>query len=101
MTGTALEEVFEAFGSTPMVFRERDALKLVDPVLKRLKESPGEEQLAFVFEAIHVMTRSGSLGASLALKGMVASLLRSACSARVFLIEPSSARWCRCPGRRR
>jgi hypothetical protein len=58
------------------IFSERDALKAVEAHLQKLKAASGEDRLAFVFEALHQMTQTESLAVDLALKGIVASLLR-------------------------
>jgi hypothetical protein len=72
-----LTEVLAALSQSPFVFRERDALKLVEPTLARLKAAPAEVRLAFVLEAMRAMRGSpSSLKLLFALKGMAASLLR-------------------------
>ena len=68
-----LDDVIEA--TQPQVFSEKDALRLVDPILMRLKAAGQEERLAFVFEAFET-PESGTFTFVLARKGMTAALLR-------------------------
>jgi hypothetical protein len=72
-----MREIVAAVGSNPFIHRERDVLKFVEAPLKRLKGEPPEVRLAFVFEALHEIVRSGSFQFKFTLKIVAASLLRS------------------------
>jgi len=58
-------------------FDERHALELVDGSLKQLKAAPIDEQVAFVFEALAVIPRAGSIAQKLGAKALASNLLRS------------------------
>jgi hypothetical protein len=73
----ALADIRSAIAGHTFAFSEREALKLVDEPLRRLKAAPEEERLAFVFEALERLPFGESLQLQLALKGVVSSLLRA------------------------
>jgi hypothetical protein len=58
-------------------FNERDALKLVEGPLKQLKAAPLDERVEFVFEAIDLIPRAGSIAQKLGVKALASNLLRS------------------------
>jgi hypothetical protein len=72
-----MREMVAAVGSNPFIHRERDVLKFVEAPLNRLKREPPEVRLAFVFEALNEIVRSPSFHFKLALKTVVAALLRT------------------------
>ena len=72
-----MREIVAAVGSNPFVNRERDILKFVEAPLNRLKSESPEVRLAFVFEALEEILRTGSFQLKLILKTAVASLLRN------------------------
>ena len=72
-----MQALIEALNARPHVFKERDAIKNVKEPLDRLKSAPGEERLAFVFEALAVLGTSASMSLHLVLKGTVSHLLRA------------------------
>ncbi|MBK9166860.1 MAG: DUF4132 domain-containing protein [Bryobacterales bacterium] len=72
-----LDEIRATTEKHALVFSEREATKLVDEPLKRLKAAPDETRIAFVFEALRQLPEGRSFALQLALKGMVASLLRA------------------------
>jgi hypothetical protein len=72
-----MREIAAAVGSNPFLHRERDVLRLVEAPLSRLKSEPPEVRLAFVFEALHEIARSGAFHFKLMLKSVIAALLRS------------------------
>ena len=88
-----LRETIEA--SQGQVYSEKDALKLVDPILTRLKAAEPEERLAFLFAAFQ-KPEDGTLAFVLARKGMTAALLRSGIELNslqaVRLVEMASVR---------
>ena len=71
-----MREFMTALDAHPLAFTERDALKIVEEPLRRLKTAPAEERLAFVFEALAFLVEPKSIAAQLALKGVVSNLLR-------------------------
>ncbi len=72
-----LRELIDALNERPHVFRERAALENVKEPLERLRSAPAEERLAFVFEALAVLTTQASMSLHLVLKGAVSHLLRA------------------------
>src|SRR5262249_28035317 len=71
-----MREIIAALNGQAVTFNERDALKLVEEPLKKLKAAPAEERVAFVFEALAGFHAPRSLTLELALKGVCSSLLR-------------------------
>ena len=72
-----MRQIVAAVGSNPFATRERDVLKFVEAPLTKLKNEPQDVRLAFVFEALTEIVRNSSFLFKLALKIVVASLLRS------------------------
>jgi len=73
----SLGEIRAAVQGHPLVYKERDVLKLVEGPLERLKAAPAEERLAFVFEALNRISDADSLALRSALKGIAGVLLRT------------------------
>src|SRR5579862_3876086 len=73
----SMREIVAAVGSNLFISRERDVLKFVEAPLHRLKSEPPDVRLAFVFEALNEIVRTGSHHFKRMLKIVVASLLRS------------------------
>ena len=67
-----------AVNRNPLTFNARDALKLVEEPLKRLKSAPADERLAFLFEAAVTLKAPQSIALYMALKGILSNLLRGA-----------------------
>lgn len=72
-----MRDVIAALNGSPRrtAYTERDALKLVEEPWKRIKSSPPEDRLSFVFEALAYDDQK-SLALALALKAMAGGLLR-------------------------
>jgi len=66
----------DTLNGRPAVFRERQALKNVDEPFQRLKSAAPDERIAFIFEALSVMSSPAFIALTIALKGVVAQLLR-------------------------
>ena len=66
----------DALNARPPVYKERQALKNLDEPFQRLKSAPADERIAFVFEALSVMSTPASIALTIALKGIVAQILR-------------------------
>ena len=89
-------EVLAALDGQPAAYTERNALKLVEEPLKRLKAASVDDRVDFVFAALAGSNAAGTISLHLALKGIVSSLLRgglplSALDA-VRLVETASHR---------
>ncbi len=94
-----MQEIIRTLNAHPVVYKERASLKIVKEPLERLKAANAEERIAFLFEALAVMGTPDSILLSLALRGVVADLLRSGLPLNsltaVGMIEKISNRWYR------
>ena len=71
-----LQELIVAVNAKPGRLQERAALEILQEPLQRLKSAPAEDRIAFVFEALAAMSESQSLSLQIALKAVLAVLLR-------------------------
>src|SRR5579864_3027421 len=92
-----MREVISTLNAKRPTYKERDALKVVEEPLKRLRAAPAEDQIAFVLEALAAMNSRKSVSLSLALRGVVSNLLRGGLPLNslhaVRMIELVSDRW--------
>lgn len=72
-----MQELAGALNSAPPTYKERDALKVVQQPLERLKSAPAEERIAFVFEALAAIATPTSFSLHVALKAAVGQLLKA------------------------
>lgn len=71
-----MREIIGLLNARPLVYKERDALKIVDEPLQRLKSAPAEERMAFFFEALSLMSTPATIALHIALRGVIAQLIR-------------------------
>ena len=92
-----MQEIILALNAHPSCYKERANLKIVKEPLGRLKLAAPEERIAFVFEALAVMGSPESIPLCLALKAVIADLLKSGLPLNsltaVRMLEMLSNRW--------
>ncbi len=80
MVAVSSHEVFAgiraAVAPHPMVFSERELLKLAAAPFREIQAAPAEARLEFVFEALEALPQASSYQIQLTLKAFSASLLR-------------------------
>ena len=71
-----MRDVVGALNAARLVYKERDALRVVEQPLERLKSATADERMAFVLEALAALGTPAMISLHLALKCVVAHLLK-------------------------
>ncbi len=74
--GPHLRAIIGELNSKRRVYKERAVVKTLEQSVEALKSAPDQERVAFVFEALASMATPKDIALSIALKGVVAEVLR-------------------------